>query len=185
MTHNGARFFLSIVDECSRFTWIIVLKHKFKVASIIEFFLNLVGNQFSAKIQILRRDSGIEFVNQHCTKLFNSRGILHHRSCTYIPQQNGVVERKHRHLLEVTRAIMFQSKAPINLWGDAVMQEAAIINVLPSKLLGWKCIMELFTGKKPDYIKLHVCGALCFHKLLSPDQKLEPRAHKSLFLGFS
>lgn len=50
------------------------------------------------------------------------------------PQQNGVVERKHMHLLEVSRAIMFQAKTPTKFWGEAVMLAAAIINVLPSKL---------------------------------------------------
>ena len=62
---------------------------------------------------MLRTDNGTEFVNSECHKLFTELGILHQRSCPYTPRQNGVAERKHRHLLEVTRALRLQAHIPI------------------------------------------------------------------------
>lgn len=80
---------------------------------------------------------------------------------------------------------MFQAKMPNKVWGEVVMLVAAIINVLPSKLLGWKCPMVVFIGAKPDYTRFHVFGSLCFHRILTTTKKFEPRAHRGVFLGIS
>lgn len=75
-------------------------------------FLFRIRNQYDASIKILRSDNGKEFFNSNCTKLFSSLGIVHQSGCPYTPQQNGVVERKHRHILKVARALKFRSRVP-------------------------------------------------------------------------
>lgn len=62
---------------------------------------------------------------------------------------------------------------------------ATIINVLPTKVLDWKCLMEVFSGEKPDYQRFHTFGSLCFHEVLTEQDKFAPRANKSVFIGFS
>lgn len=94
-------------------TWIYLLKLKSDVFVILKHFLSYVKNQFNTCIKILRTDNGIEFVNNICAELFANLGIIHHTSCSYTSQQNGVAERKHRHLLEMTRAIRFQVNIPL------------------------------------------------------------------------
>ena len=79
------------------------------VCSSIQTFLQFVQTQFGKRVKVLRTDNGTEFVNSGCHKLFAELGILHQRSCPYTPQQNGVAERKHRHLLEVTRALRIKA----------------------------------------------------------------------------
>ena len=72
-----------------------------------------------------------------------NNGILHQNSCPYTPQQNGVAERKNRHLLEVARAMMFISHVPHSYWGEAVLTTTYLINRLPSKPLQFRTPLTL------------------------------------------
>ena len=65
---------------------------------------------------------------------FAQKGVIHQTSCVETPQSNGVVERKHKHLLETSKALLFQSKLPIQFWGDCVFTATPSINRLPTKL---------------------------------------------------
>jgi hypothetical protein len=110
---DGHKYFLTIVDDFSRFTWILLLKTKYEVRQHLTNFILFVENQFNTKLSKLRSDNGIEF---SITDFFNSKGILHETSCVETPQQNGIVERKHQHILNVTRALLFQSNLPKEFW---------------------------------------------------------------------
>ncbi|XP_076887893.1 uncharacterized protein LOC143538168 [Bidens hawaiensis] len=85
----------------------------YRVKSREETFFNLLKTQFDRTIKIIRSDKGPEFVNSQFQKNFRDKGIIHHTSCTYTSQQNGAVERKHRHLLNVTRSLLFQGNVPL------------------------------------------------------------------------
>ena len=113
----GHKYFLTIVDDYSRHTWIFLLKQKSEVKNLIVSFVALVETQFKSKIQKLRSDNGPEF---HLPEFYSLKGIVHQRSCVETPQQNGVVERKHQHILNITRALLFQSNVPRIFWNFAV-----------------------------------------------------------------
>lgn len=113
LTHNGKRFFLIIIDDCSRWTWIFLLHLKSDVVAVLKHFIIMVRTQFGKMIKCFRSDNGIEFFNQSCNKLFSVHVIVHQSSCPCTPQQNGVVEIRHRHILETARAIRFQGYLPI------------------------------------------------------------------------
>ncbi|KAL2235864.1 UNVERIFIED_CONTAM: Retrovirus-related Pol polyprotein from transposon RE1 [Sesamum indicum] len=118
---------------------------------------------------MVRSDNGTEFTNTTCQSLFRSLGIIHHRSYPHTPQSNGVVERKHRHILDVARALTTH-----------------LINKLPSRLLNWKSPYEILFHKVPTYSSLTVFGCLCFASNTSPSKyKFTPRAHKCVFLGYN
>ena len=82
------------------------------------------------KILMIRSDNGSEFIQTAYLDFFASKGILHQKSIVKNPQQNVVVERKHRHLLDTARAIRFHTGLPQNFWSECVLSTTHIINRL-------------------------------------------------------
>ncbi|GJW81111.1 retrovirus-related pol polyprotein from transposon TNT 1-94 [Tanacetum coccineum] len=115
---DGAHYFYAIMDDHTRATWTYLVHSKTQVYDLLVSFLAYVTNHFKTSVKIIRSDNGTEIVNAACNSLFMSKGILHHRSMAYTPQQNGVVERKHRHLLDTARAIRLHANLSIKFWGD-------------------------------------------------------------------
>ena len=109
----------------------ILLKTKAEVQSKIQDFVTLVENQFDTRIKIIRSDDGPEFF---MTNFYASKGILHQKSCVETPRQNERVERKHQHILNVARALMFQSNIPSYLWSYAITHVVYLINRVPSPI---------------------------------------------------
>ncbi|GKB17314.1 putative RNA-directed DNA polymerase [Tanacetum coccineum] len=132
---EGFKYFLTIVDDYSRAVWTYLLKTKDEVFDCFVNFIKLIHNQFNATIKTIRSDNGTEFVNKKMFTLFSDLGIIHHTSCTHTPQQNGIAERKHRHLLNVARSLMFQGGIPLNFWSDCILTAVYLINKLPSSVL--------------------------------------------------
>ena len=146
-TFDGNKFFLTIVDDFSRIVWVFLLKFKSDVLQTLRHFFKMVDTQFHTSIKGVRTDNGGEFINNALQDLFTELGIIHYKTCAHTPQQNGVAERKHRHLLEVARALRFQGHIPIQFWGHCILTAAYIINRLPSTNLDGNSPYELFFGK--------------------------------------
>lgn len=179
--HNH-KYFLTIVDDFSRFTWVIMLKGKFEAQRQIERFIQLVENQFGARVKTVRSDNGPEFI---LPSFYASKGILHQCSCVETPQQNGRVERKHQDILNVARALLFQSCLPKHFWNYAVLHATYLINRVLSKVLNNKTPYEALYGSLLDLSQLKVFGCLCFAStLLSHRSKFDPRSRKGVFLGY-
>jgi transposase InsO family protein len=107
---NGFVFFLTIVDDYSRFTWVHLMQHKSQVSSIIKSFFQLVQTQFKTKVKCLRLDNDAEFKMKD---YFFAQGIIYQLSCVETPQQNAIIERKHQHLLNVSFKISVTSSFKI------------------------------------------------------------------------
>ncbi|XP_060170717.1 uncharacterized protein LOC132601659 [Lycium barbarum] len=105
-----------IDDKVDVHLWHRRLGHM-STTTLHKYFLNYVRTQLDRNVKIIRSDNGTEFVNFVCGNLFKNLGIVHQISCAYTSQQNGVAERKHRHILDITRAIIFEGKIPVKFWG--------------------------------------------------------------------
>lgn len=108
---DGSKYFLTLVDDFTRCVWTYLLNSKSQTQSVIPAFFTLVETQFNLKIKCIRSGNGSEF---HLRDLSTSKGVIHQKTCVESPQQNGVVERKHHHLLNVARAIHFQANLPLS-----------------------------------------------------------------------
>lgn len=184
-TFDNKQYFLTIVDDYTRYTWTYLLQLKSEVIVVLKIFLAMVKNQFSSMVKVVRTDNGTEFFNSQCNGLFQNLGIIHQSSCVYTPQQNGAVERKHRHILDTARALRFQSHIPIKYWGLCIQAAVYIINRLPSTAIGGEIPCELLHGKKMSIQHLRVIGCLCFATTTARGDKFGERARAAILMGFS
>ncbi|CAH9102191.1 unnamed protein product [Cuscuta epithymum] len=179
----GAKLFLTIVDEFSRAVWIYLLMDKREVFTMFMSFIAMVERQFSKKVFIIRSDNGTEF---NCLKeFFWTSGIIFQTSCVATPQQNGCVERKHQHILNVARALQFQAHLLIKFWGECILMAAHLINRTPASVLQFRTPYELLFGSPPSYTSLRIFGCLCYaYNLKSKGDKFTSRSRKCIFVGY-
>jgi transposase InsO family protein len=181
-TMHGHKYFLTIVDDYSRFTWVILLKGKNEVTSQVQNFITMVETQFESKVKILRSDNGPEF---SLASFYASKGIVHQTSCVYTPQQNGRVERKHQCILNIARALLIQSKLPPKFWGYAVLHSVYLMNRMPSMAIKGQLPYQLLFKELPDLSMLKVFGCLCYTSTHEAKRtKLDHRSFKCVFLGY-
>lgn len=144
---DGSHFFLIIVDDHSQTTWVYMLKHKYDTRSCLMAFYSLIETQFQTKIKAIISDNGIEF---QMKDIFQAKGIIHQKSCVEIPQQNGRVERKHQHILNVARALMFQSHLPPNIGLTVFSQQYTLVIVPPPLFSITKHPLNFFFKSLPN-----------------------------------
>ncbi|KAD7478862.1 hypothetical protein E3N88_01998 [Mikania micrantha] len=179
-----ANYFLTLVDDYSRTLWVYLIKQKSDASTNLVYFCNMVERQFGKKIKHLRCDNGGEFTSSQMKDFYGSQGIALETSCRYTPQQNGVVERKHRHLLEVARAIRFEANLPIKFWGECILTATYIINCVPSKILKNKTPYEVLLGKPPSYDHMRTFGCLAYYWNNTKGDKFEPRGKRGESVPF-
>jgi histone deacetylase 1/2 len=107
-------YYVSFIDDYSKYTWIYLLKHKSDVFRVFQDFQNLVERQFSKKILCVQSDWGGEY--EKLNSFFKKIGITHRVSCPHAHQQNGAAERKHRHIVEVGLALLAHASMPLKFW---------------------------------------------------------------------
>nr|GFA19543.1 putative ribonuclease H-like domain-containing protein [Tanacetum cinerariifolium] len=117
---NGKRYVLVIVDDYSRYTWVHFLRSKNEAPAVIIKFLKRITVLFQSPVIIIRSDNGTEFKNQVIKVYFDSVGISHQMSFVRTPQQNGVVERQNRTLVEAAKTMLIFSCALLFLWAEAI-----------------------------------------------------------------
>lgn len=161
-SYTGYNYFLALVDDCSRFTWVYLSKQKSEARNVIPRFFNMISTQFNTTIKMFRSDNANELAS---TEFFAEKGVIHQFSCLERPQQNFVDERKHQHLLNVARSLYFQSRVPVKFWSECVLAATFLINRTPSPILRHRTPYEVLYGKPADYSMLRVfgCWAFAFH----------------------
>lgn len=181
-TYDGKRYFLTLVDDCTRFTWAYLMSSNVEAAGFVISFFKLIKTQFGITIKQFRSDNAKELF---LSDFLKEQRTINQFPYIYRPQQNVVVERKHQHLLNVTRSLLFPSKVPLNFRGDCLQTATFLINRVPSPIFHNKTPFEMLYNKDPSYDNIRVFGCLCFAATLPPHRtKLEPRATPAVFVGY-
>jgi hypothetical protein len=128
---------------------------------------------------------GGEYQKVHNT-FFRSLGIVHRVSCPHTHQQNGSVERKHRHIVETSLALLAGAHVPIKFWDDAFLTATYLINHMPTRVLDHSSPIEHLLHTPPNYFMMRVFGCACWPHLHAYNKhKLSFRSKECVFLGYS
>ncbi|XP_021596606.1 uncharacterized protein LOC110603210 [Manihot esculenta] len=153
---------------------------------LLEIMKSNAENQFDTVIKVIRTDNGKEFLSHNYRSLLMNKGIIHQRSCPYTPQQNGVVERKHRHILDTARALKMQSNVPIEFWLECILTATYLINRMPMEHFDWTTPYERLYGRSPNYSHLRKFGCLCFAtSVRTQKDKFQERPVKAVMVGYA
>ncbi|GJX15208.1 retrovirus-related pol polyprotein from transposon TNT 1-94 [Tanacetum coccineum] len=185
-TINGKKYILVSVDDYLRFTWVKFFRSKDETPEVVIKFLKQIQVGLNKTIRNIRTDNGIEFVNKYLTDYYERVGIFHQKTVLRTPQQNGVVERRNRTLVEAVRTMLIFSKAPMFLWAEAVATACYTQNQSLIHTHHCKTPYEPVHDKKPDLTFFRVNGALCYLTNDSEDLgKLQPTADIGIFVGYA
>ncbi|GJT62610.1 retrovirus-related pol polyprotein from transposon TNT 1-94 [Tanacetum coccineum] len=183
---NGKWYVLVIVDDYSCYTWVLFVKSKDEAPEEIKIFLNKITIRLQATVTVIKTDNRTEFKNQILKEYFDSVGISHQASSFRTPQQNGVVERRNRTLVEVARRMLILSRASLFLWAEATATACYTQNCSIIHRRFVKTSYELINGRKQDISFLHVFGALYYPKNDHEDiGKLSAKGDIGFFIGYS
>ncbi|GKC09388.1 integrase, catalytic region, zinc finger, CCHC-type containing protein [Tanacetum coccineum] len=186
-TNNSVvQIFQSEIMAVASFTWVKFLRSKDETPEFVINFLKQIQVGLNKTVRYIRTDNGTEFVNQVMSKYYEGVGIFHQKSVPRTPQQNGVVERRNRTLVEAARTMLIFSKASMFLWAEVVATACYTQNRSLIHTRHNKTPYELVHDKKPDLTFLRVFGALCYPTNDSEDLgKLQAKADIGIFVGYA
>ncbi|KAK2993848.1 hypothetical protein RJ640_027325 [Escallonia rubra] len=179
-------YFLLFIDDYSRKTWVYFLKQKSEVFSTFKRFKALVEKQSGYQIKAMRSDRGGEFISKEFKAFCEENGIRRPLTIPYSPQQNGVVERKNRSIVNMTRSMLKSKNLPKEFWAEAVVCAVYLSNRSPTRSVWNQTPQEAWSGYKPSVSHLKVFGSIAYVHV--PDQqrkKLDDKSEKFIFIGYS
>nr|KAJ0205508.1 hypothetical protein LSAT_V11C500231720 [Lactuca sativa] len=183
---GGNKYTLVVVDEFTRFTWVVFLKKKSHVAQEIISLIRKNETLTGLKVKQLRSDHGTEFRNSTLEEFCDHKGIRQNFSAPRTPQQNGVAERRNRTLIEAGRTLMIHAGLPMSFWAEAVNTACFTRNRSLIHRIHKKTPYEMLKGRKPDVSFFHVFGCICYIlNQRDPRSKFEPKADKGIFVRYS
>ncbi|KAK1612343.1 hypothetical protein QYE76_036016 [Lolium multiflorum] len=185
-TLGGSKYGLVIVDDYSRYSWVFLLKSKDETHREFITFAKKAQHMYESEIKEIRTDNGTEFKNYTMQEFVDDEGIKHEFSVPYTPQQNGVVERKNRTIIEMARTMLSEFNSPHNFWGEAISTAVHYSNRLFLRPLHNKTPYELLTGNKPNVMYIRVFGCKCLSKNNKGKLgKFETRTIEGIFVGYA
>ena len=148
-------------------------------------FKALIENLSNKKIKTLRSDNGGEYTSKEFEAFCKDARIKRELTTPYNPQQNGVVERKNRTIMEAVKTMIYDQDLPMHLWAEAARTAVYVQNRISHSALGFKSPEEVFTGKKTEVSHLKIFGCLVYiHIPKEKRTKLDPSGKKGIFVRY-
>nr|GFA90438.1 hypothetical protein [Tanacetum cinerariifolium] len=183
-TVGRSKYFLLLIDDFSRWSWVYMLTGKYQAFDAFKRYKKMVEENSGYKVKTLRGDREGEFTSMEFTNFCKENGITRHLTAPYSPQQNGVMERRNRTVMEMARSLLKGRNVPGEFWGEAVRHAVYLLNCLPSKSFPNITPYEAWYGKKPNLKHLKTFSCIVFDKYTGGHlKKLDDRGKKMVYLG--
>nr|GFB86486.1 hypothetical protein [Tanacetum cinerariifolium] len=177
---------LLIVDDYSRYTWTHFLRSKDETPEVLIDFLRLVQRGLQAQVRVVRTDKGTEFLNQTLHTYFAAEGIQPQTSVARTPEQNSVVERRNRTLVEATRTMLSAAKVLLFFWAEAIATACFTQNrslIIPRHE---KTPYHIINDRKPLVKFFHIFGSTCYIVKDGENlDKMKEKGDECIFVGYS
>lgn len=183
---GGKKYTLVIVDEFTRFTWVIFLQFKSEAAQEIISFIKREQRQKSLLVKQMRSDHGTEFKNSTLIDFCDKWGIVQNFAAVRTPQQNGVAERRNRTVIEAARTMLCEGKMKIKFWAEAVNTACFTQNRSIIVKRHGQTAYQMYHNKVPSIHYFHVFGCRCY--ILNQRDtlcKMSPKSDEGIFVGYS
>ena len=181
---EGYRYYIALVDDFIRYTWVYPLRLKSEAATIYMQFIIMVKRQFGTKVKCLQSDWGGEFRKLQAS--LQELQIRFQHPFPHTHQQHGKIVRRHRSVVEIGLTLLAQASMDLKFWWEAFDSTTYLLNRLPTPALDHSSPFESLYGRRPDYQFLKVFGCACFPYLQPYNRdKLAFKTSKCLFLGYS
>jgi hypothetical protein len=182
---GGCQYFLTLIDDMTRYTWVYVLKHKHEVFNKFVEWKAMAENSTGQKLKVLRTDNGGEYTSREFSRFLTAEGVKHELTVPKTPQQNGVAERMNRTIVETARCMLAEAKLPRKFWAEAVSTAVYLRNRSPTTAVEGMTPYESLTGVKPKVDTLRVFGCLALaHIPRDERQKFDSKSKRCIFLGY-
>ncbi|KAL5824162.1 hypothetical protein ACOSQ3_020225 [Xanthoceras sorbifolium] len=194
MDSYGQKYFISFIDDYSRYMYLYLLHNKNEALNAFKIFKAEVEKQCGKQIKIVRSDRGGEYYGRYTEsgqapgpfmRFLQENGIVAQYTMPGSPDQNGVAERRNRTLLDMVRSMLSSSNLPKSLWTEALKTAVYILNRVPTKAVP-KTPFELWKGWKPSLRHMRIWGCPSEVRIYNPqEKKLDPRTISGYFIGYA
>ena len=195
MDSYGQKYFISFINDYSRYMYIYLLHNKSEALDVFKIFKAEVEKQCNKQIKIMRSDRGGEYYGRYTkdgqapdpfAKFLQENGIVAQYTMPGTPEQNGVAERRNRTLMDMVRSMLSSNpKLPKSLWTEALKTSVYILNRVPTKAVS-KTPFELWKGWKPSLQHVRIWGCPSEVRVYNPqEKKLDPRTISGYFIGYA
>jgi hypothetical protein len=184
-TSSGYRYWVTFIDDWSRYGWIYLLKRKLDIFEVFKVFKAFIELQYGMPIKCLHNDKGGEYIGHVWDTYFAETGICCEYTVEGMSQQGGVAEHRNHTLEEHVVAMLNSTRLPTQFWGKALYTYSRLLNMIPSAAIPTGTTpFEMANKHKPDYSMLHVFGCRTWaHVRCKKRRSLEPHTKPCIFLG--
>lgn len=182
-TNGGYRYWLTFLDDSTRFLWTYPIQSKRDVVQITKDWISLVENQYKLKLRKMRTDNGSEY--SKLDMYLQERGIRRETTVPHTAQQNGRAERVNRSLSEKIACMMIDAGMAPSYWGEALLFLTYVINRTPSRPMEMSTPYEALHGIPPSLSDLRVWGSPCQALILPRRNGFEAKTTDCVLLGYS
>jgi transposase InsO family protein len=181
LTKGGKIYFITLIDDCTRFCYVYLLKSKDEAFHYFKIYKGEIENQLEWEIKRVRSDRGGEYFSNEFSEVYAEHGIIHERTPPYSPECNGIAERKNRTLTDLVDAMLETAGLYKEWWGEAILTACHVLNRVPTKNKEITPFEEWFKNKvNLSYLRTWGCLAMV-NVPINKKHKLGPKTIDCVF----